>query len=105
MRRVDAFVPPHLVEDVKDRLLLVGVRGMTINPVTMIDYRQTPPPRRPVAAFIRMLVVAPDDMVETIVNAVMTVVRRDPDPDGRILVSPIIEAVRIRTGETGADAL
>jgi nitrogen regulatory protein P-II 1 len=105
MRRVDAFVPPHLVEDVKDRLVLVGVRGITINQVTMIDYRQAPPPRRPVAPFVRMLVVAPDDMVETIVNAVMTVVGRDPDPDGRILIGPVTETIRIRTGETGVDAL
>jgi nitrogen regulatory protein P-II 1 len=104
MRLVEAIIPPSLLDDVKDRLGLVGVRGMTVHPVVAFGVGRGPT-TKPFAMMVRLLVVAPEDMVETVINAIITVARRGDGHDGQIIVTPIVEAFRIRTGETGTDAL
>jgi nitrogen regulatory protein P-II 1 len=97
MKKVEAIIPSVMLEDLKDRLTLVGVRGMTISLI-----------RIPAGALFslrtRLIVVTTDDMVETILNAVFTVARRSGH-DGQIRVIPVDEVIRIRTGEHGPDAL
>ena len=104
MKQVEAIIHPSLVDDVKDRLTLVGVRGMTIHQLAILGFQWAPAGSQPFATRICVRIVATADMVETIVNAILTVARRT-EADGRILITPVIEAIRIRTGETGADAL
>jgi nitrogen regulatory protein PII len=108
MKQIEAIVVPHLLDDVKERLCMVGVRGMTIHPVVFFEHARTPTPvtrTTQVADAIRFLVVTTDDMAETVVNAILTVTRRGQGTDGQILVVPVDLAMRIRTGETDADAL
>jgi nitrogen regulatory protein PII len=108
MKQIEAIVVPHLLDDVKERLCMVGVRGMTIHPVVFFDHVRASHPKTAttrVADAIRFLVVTTDDMAETVVNAILTVARRGQGTDGQILVVPVDLAVRIRTGETDEDSL
>ena len=113
MKQVEAIVPSVILDDVKERLSLVGVRGMTICPVRVANTAVSATPgqtRAPHFALqgwavrLRLVVVADDAVVGTIVNAMLTVARRG-DHDGHIFISPIDEVIRIRTGERDSDAL
>ena len=111
MKRVEAWISPARLEDVTERLRLIGVPGMTVQAIR----DPSGPPR--VQSYrgavlttdlhpkLRLLIVVTDDMAESVMNAVSTVIRRDADDDGWIFVSPVDDAIRIRTEEHGADAL
>jgi len=54
---------------------------------------------------VRIQIVADDDMVHAIVEAILATARTGEIGDGKIFVSPVVDAIRIRTGERGHDAL
>jgi len=54
---------------------------------------------------VKIEVVLTDDMVDTAVQAIIAAARTDKIGDGKIFVTPVEQAIRIRTGETGADAV
>lgn len=99
----------YRLDDVKERLRLIGIPGMTASVCSALRSRDEI--HRGVvtttAQFkrIRLDIVVTDDTVDSVVRAVMTVVRRDDAAEGRISITPIDEVVRISTGEAGADAL
>jgi nitrogen regulatory protein P-II 1 len=111
MKSVEAWVTPARLEDITERLGLIGIPGMTVQAVK----DPTGPPK--VEAYrgsvlttnllprLRILIVVPDDLVESVINAVSTVVCREPEDDGWIVVHPLDDVIRIRTGEHGPDAL
>jgi nitrogen regulatory protein PII len=110
VRRVEAHIPAQLLTVVKERLELIGIAGMTAvscageGPVSDEVYRGAVL-RSTHADLVRLDVVASDEMADSIVRAVITVVRRHDLADGRIAIAPVDEVVRISTGQTGADAL
>jgi nitrogen regulatory protein P-II 1 len=111
MKRVEAIIPPLHLEEVKDRLRMIGVPGMTIQMVRgssrtdhRVSYRGTARATDLVER-VRLDVVVVDDMAESIANAIITVMRRSDPADGLIFISPVDDAIRIRTGESGPDAL
>lgn len=112
MKTIEAIIQPIRLDDVKDRLRLIGVQGMTVSEVRGFGrtggskevYRGSPYSVDFVPK-VRLQVVVPLDMVESVVNAIITVARSGKTGDGKIFISPIDEAVRIRTGEYGPDAL
>jgi nitrogen regulatory protein P-II 1 len=111
MKSVEARISPGRLEDVVERLRLIGVPGMTVQAV-----RDTSGPPR-VESYrgsvlttdlhprLRLQIVVTDDMAESVINALTTVVRRDAEDDGWIVVVPVADVIRIRTEEHGADAL
>jgi nitrogen regulatory protein P-II 1 len=111
MKSVEAWITPARLEDVTERLRLIGVPGMTVQtvkdpsgPPRVESYRGTLlttslHPR------VRLQIIVPDDLAESVINALTTVVRREEGDDGLIVVSPVDDVIRIRTGEHGADAL
>jgi nitrogen regulatory protein P-II 1 len=111
MKSVEAWITPARLEDLTERLRLVGVPGMTVQAVK----DPTGPPKiesyrgsvltTNLLPRLRVLIIVPDDFAESVVNAITTVVRRDPDDDGWIVVQPLDDVIRIRTGEHGPDAL
>jgi nitrogen regulatory protein PII len=109
MKRVEAEISANQLGDVKERLCLIGIRGMTASVCSALrrrneSYRGVATTTAPVER-IRLDIVVTDDMVDSVVRAVMTAVRRDESADGRISIAPIEEVVRISTGQSGADAL
>jgi nitrogen regulatory protein P-II 1 len=109
MKRIEVEISSHHLDDVKERLRLIGIPGMTASTCSSLRarneiYRGTVSTAALVAG-IRLDIVVTDDRVDSVVRAVLTVVRRDGGADGRISIAPVDAVVRISTGEAGADAL
>jgi nitrogen regulatory protein P-II 2 len=112
MKLVIAIIKPFKLEDVRDALLAVGVHGMTVTEVkgygrqkghTEIyrgsEYAVNFLPK------IRIEVAVATNEVERVVEAIGSAAKTGQIGDGKVFVTSIDQAVRIRTGETGADAL
>ena len=112
MKKIEAIIKPFKLDDVKDALSEVGARGMTVSEVK--GFGRTGGKREVyrgsayVVDFvpkIKVEVVVPDDIALAVLEAIEKVAHTGKIGDGKIFVSTIEEAVRIRTGERGEDAL
>ena len=112
MKLIRAIIKPFKLEDVRAALTAIGVEGMTVTEVkgfgrqkghTEIyrgsEYTVDFLPK------IKIELVLPDGSVETAVNAIIKSAKTGKIGDGKIFVLPLEQAVRIRTGEAGEDAL
>ena len=108
MKKIDAIIKPFKLEEVKDALAEIGIEGMTISEVkgfgrqkghTEIyrgsEYTVDFLPK------VRIEIVLPDDRVPSAVNAIVTSARTGKIGDGKVFVSNVEEAIRIRTDEKG----
>ena len=115
MKKVEAIIKPFKLEDVKDALHEVGVRGLTATEVKGFGRQKGHTELYKGAEYVvdflpkvKVEVVVDDDLAERVVDAIVRAARSGPDGkigDGKIFVLPVDEAVRIRTGERGSDAL
>ena|SRR5664279_70227 len=112
MKKIEAIIKPHKLDDVKDRLREIGVSGMTVYEVKGFGrtggktevYRGS----SYVVDFVpkaRIEVVVKDAQVQEVVQVISTTAKTGKIGDGKIFVSTIDEAIRIRTGEKGDDAI
>jgi nitrogen regulatory protein P-II 1 len=112
VKKIEAIIKPHKLDDVKDRLRQVGISGMTVAEVKGFGrtggktevYRGS----AYVVDFvpkIRIEVVVKDSMVAETVQAITSAAKTGKIGDGKIFVTPVDEAVRIRTGEKGDEAI
>ena len=112
MKIVMAIIKPFKLEEVRDALTSLGVHGLTVTEVkgygrqkghTEIyrgaEYAVSFLPK------IKIEVAVPTDLVPQVVDGITSAARTGQIGDGKIFISPIERAVRIRTGETDADAL
>ncbi|MGX5736778.1 P-II family nitrogen regulator [Hyphomicrobiales bacterium] len=112
MKIVMAIIKPFKLEEVRDGLTAIGVHGLTVTEVkgygrqkghTEIyrgaEYAVSFLPK------IKIEVAVADDLVGKVIEAITAAARTGQIGDGKIFVSSIEKAVRIRTGETDADAL
>ena len=112
MKKVECIVRPHLLDAVKNALQEVGVVGMTVGEVKGFGrqkghtetYRGTEY-RVDFLPKVKIEVAVAEDLVEPVVEAVMKTARTGKFGDGKVFVSSIEEAIRIRTGERGKDAI
>jgi nitrogen regulatory protein P-II 1 len=112
MKKIEAIIKPFKLDEVKDALSEVGVQGMTVTEVKGFGrtggkkevYRGS----AYVVDFVpkvKIEIVVPDDLVHDVLDAIEKSAKTGRIGDGKIFVSPIEEAVRIRTGERGKDAI
>ena len=112
MKKIEAVIKPFKLEDVKSALNSLGVAGMTVAEVKGFGrqkghteiYRGS----EYVVDFlpkIKVEVVLTDSLVDSAVEAIVKAAKTGKIGDGKIFVSPIQEIVRIRTGETGEQAV
>jgi len=112
MKKIEAYVRPFKLDDVKAALTEAGVKGMTVTEVKGFgrqkghtelyrgsEYHVDFLPKS------KLEVVVRDDQVEQIVDAVVRSARTGDVGDGKIFVFPLDDAIRIRTGESGDSAL
>jgi len=112
MKKVEAIIKPFKLEDVKEALSEVGVEGMTVVEVkgfgrqkghTEIyrgsEYTVDFLPK------VKIEIVVEDARSETVVDAIVKAANTGKIGDGKVFVSEVLEAVRIRTGERGSDAI
>ncbi|PKM47778.1 MAG: transcriptional regulator [Firmicutes bacterium HGW-Firmicutes-8] len=112
MKKVEAIIRPSKLDEVKDALALIGIRGMTVSQVvgcgTQKGHTSVFRGREYTVNLldkVKIEIVVEDKFVEQIVNRIATAGKTGEIGDGKIFVYPVDKAVRIRTGESGEDAI
>ena len=112
MKLVTAIIRPHVVDEVRDTLSRLGVTGLTATEVKGFGRQKGHTEMYRGAEYsidfvpkAKLEVVVNDDKLDAVVEAVKTAARSGQIGDGKIFVSDIRQAVRIRTGEVDSDAL
>ena len=112
MKKIEAYIRPEKLEDIKDLLKTFDLNGLSISQIVgcgsqkgwkeyvrgvEVDYNFLPK--------LKLEIVVPDEQVEALIAQICEKARTGEVGDGKIFVSDIENAVRIRTGECGLDAL
>lgn len=112
VKKVEAIIRHYKLEDVKDALSKAGIQGMTVSEVRGFGrqrgHKETYRGAEYTVDFlpkIKLEVVVDDELEAKAVETIMTTARTGQIGDGKIFVTPIAEIIRIRTGETGAEAM
>jgi nitrogen regulatory protein P-II 1 len=112
MTKLEAVIQPSKLEAVKDALIEIGVDGMTVLEVRghgrqkgHTEFYRGREYTVDLLPKIKIEVVLPDDMVDKVIQAIVTNARSGKIGDGKIFVSKIEEAIRIRNDERGVAAL
>ena len=112
MKKIEAIIQPHKLDEVKEALLGIGVEGITISEVRGhgrqkghtetyrgAEYKVDLLPK------VKLEMVVPDARAEQIITVLSTAASSGKIGDGKIFISTIEEAVRIRNGDRGETAL
>ena len=112
MKMITAIIKPFKLDDVRDALAEVGVQGMTVTEVRGFGRQKGHTELYRGAEYVvdflpklKLEIAVPDDRVEAVVDAICESAVSGRIGDGKIFVQPIDQAIRIRTGEQGDDAL
>jgi nitrogen regulatory protein P-II 1 len=112
MKKIEAIVRHHKVDEVKQALIGVGLQGMTVTEVRGFGrqrghtetYRGTEY-KVDFVPKVKMEVVVGDELVDKALTAILGAAKTGQVGDGKIFVTNLAEVVRVRTGETGAAAI
>jgi nitrogen regulatory protein PII len=112
MKLVIAVIKPFKLEEVREALTAVGVQGLMVSEVKgygrQAGHTEIYRGAEYVVNFVpkvRLEMVVPDDVAAEVVTAVATTAKTGKIGDGKIFVLDVEQAMRVRTGETGDDAL
>ena len=112
MKMITAVIKPFKVDDVRDALARVGIQGMTVSEVKGFGRQKGHTELYRGAEYVvdflpkvKIEVAVDDGVLDTAVEAISKAAHTGKIGDGKIFVSDLQEAIRIRTGETGKDAL
>ncbi len=112
MKLVTAIIKPFKLDDVREALSEIGVQGITVTEVKGFGRQKGHTELYRGAEYVvdflpkvKIEVVLVDDMVDAAIEAITNAAKTDKIGDGKIFVSTIEQAIRIRTGETGDDAI
>ena len=112
MKKIEAIIKPFKLDEVKESLQEVGVQGLSVIEAKGFGRQEGHTELYRGAEYvvdflpkIKIEVVIPDDQIEIVIDAIIGAARTDKIGDGKIFVSNIEQAIRIRTGEDGVDAL
>ncbi len=112
MKKIEAIIKPFKLDEVKEALQDVGIQGLSVIEVKGFGRQKGHTELYRGAEYVvdflpkvKIEVVLSDDQVEGAIEAIVSAARTEKIGDGKIFVSTIEQAIRIRTGETGDDAL
>ena len=112
MKMVTAVVKPFKLDEVREALNALGIQGMTVTEVKGFGRQKGHTELYRGAEYVvdflpkvKIEAAVDDDIVERVIEAIENAARTGKIGDGKIFVTPIEQALRIRTGETGPDAL
>ncbi|KPP88740.1 MAG: nitrogen regulatory protein P-II 1 [Rhodobacteraceae bacterium HLUCCO07] len=112
MKKIEAIIKPFKLDEVKEALQEVGVQGLSVIEVKGFGRQKGHTELYRGAEYVvdflpkvKLEVVLDDDLVDQAIEAIVEAAKTDKIGDGKIFVSPVEQAIRIRTGETGSDAL
>jgi nitrogen regulatory protein PII len=112
MKKVEAIIKPFKLDDVKEALHAIGIQGLTVTEVKGFGRQKGHTELYRGAEYvvdflpkIKLEIAIADDMVDKVIEAIASSANTGRIGDGKIFVLPMNEAVRIRTGERGTDAV
>jgi nitrogen regulatory protein P-II 1 len=112
MKKIEAIIKPFKLDDVKEALSALGVTGMTVTEVKGYGRQQGHTELYRGAEYvvdflpkIKLEVVVDDTMEDKVVEAMVSAARTGKIGDGKVFVYDIAKIVRVRTGETGSEAI
>ncbi|SDC91475.1 P-II family nitrogen regulator [Ruegeria marina] len=112
MKKIEAIIKPFKLDEVKEALQDVGVQGLSVIEVKGFGRQKGHTELYRGAEYVvdflpkvKLEVVLDDDQVDAAIDAIVGAAKTDKIGDGKIFVSTVEQAIRIRTGETGSDAL
>ena len=112
MKKIEAIIKPFKLDEVKEALQDLGVQGLSVIEVKGFGSQKGHTELYRGAEYVvdflhkvKIEVVLDDEQVDGAIEAIVNAAKTDKIGDGKIFVSSIEQAVRIRTGETGSDAL
>jgi nitrogen regulatory protein P-II 1 len=112
MKKIEAVIKPFKLDEVKEALQDIGVQGMTVLEAKGYGRQKGHSELYRGAEYvidflpkIKIEVVVSDDLLEPVLDAIQTAARTGKIGDGKIFVSEVLEVIRIRTGETGPQAI
>ncbi|MBY6081554.1 MULTISPECIES: P-II family nitrogen regulator [Ruegeria] len=112
MKKIEAIIKPFKLDEVKEALQDVGVQGLSVIEVKGFGRQKGHTELYRGAEYVvdflpkvKVEVVLDADQVDAAIEAIVSAAKTDKIGDGKIFVSSVEQAIRIRTGETGSDAL
>jgi nitrogen regulatory protein P-II 1 len=112
MKLIEAIIKPFKLDEVKDALNAIGIEGITVSEVKGFGRQKGHTELYRGAEYvvdfipkIKMEIAVSDDLVSKVVETIQTSAKTGRIGDGKIFIISLEEAVRIRTGENGADAI
>lgn len=106
------MIRPSKLDAVKDALVAIDIVGMTVTDARGFGRQKGQVERYRGTEFkvdflpkLKVMVIAPDEKLDSVISAIMTAARTGEIGDGKIFISPVDNAIRIRTGESGVEAL
>jgi nitrogen regulatory protein P-II 1 len=112
MKKVEAIIKPFKLDEVKEALHEIGVQGLTVTEVKGFGRQKGHTELYRGAEYVvdflpklKLEIVVADDMLDKVVAAIIESANTGRIGDGKIFVLPLEEAIRIRTGERGSDAV
>lgn len=112
MKKIEAVIKPFKLDEVKDALQDIGVQGMTVLEAKGYGRQKGHSELYRGAEYvidflpkIKLEVVVSDDLAPAVIDAIQTAARTGKIGDGKIFVTTLEDVIRIRTGETGAQAI
>ena len=112
MKKIEAVIKPFKLDEVKEALQEIGVQGLSVIEVKGFGRQKGHTELYRGAEYVvdflpkvKIEVALEDDQVEPAIAAIIEAAKTDKIGDGKIFVSTIEQAIRIRTGESGSDAL
>ncbi len=112
MKKLEAIIKPFKIEEVKDALTDLGVEGMTLCEVKGFGHQTAHTEVYREATYqvdflprVKIEVVLTDEMTDSAIHVVLKAARTGKIGDGKVFITPVEQAIRIRTEETGPAAL
>ncbi len=112
MKKIEAVVRHYKLEEVKDALTAAGVKGMTVTEVRGFGRQKGHKEQYRGAEYtvdflpkVKLEIITDDEDAKSVIDTILSTARTGQIGDGKIFVTNLEEAIRIRTGETGSESL
>jgi nitrogen regulatory protein PII len=112
MKKIEAIIKPFKLDEVKDALNAIGIKGMTVTEVKGYGRQKGHTEIYRGAEYvvdfipkIKIEVIIQADQVDQVIDTITEVARTGKIGDGKIFVLPVERVIRVRTGETGSEAV